>query len=62
MEQKYKIFHASASQRSKGNQVNKILDKDGRLCTTHGAIEEAFLNYFQDLFKAGENLNVEDSI
>jgi hypothetical protein len=53
-----KFFRACASQRSRSNKISKIEDKDGILCTTQEAIEEAFVNYFQEIFQAGDHLNV----
>jgi hypothetical protein len=35
------------------------LDKDGRLCVTQADIESAFVDYFQELFTAGDSLEVE---
>jgi hypothetical protein len=54
-----KYFHACANQRSKKNTICEVLDKDGRLCVNQTDIESAFVGYFQDLFTAGDSLEVE---
>jgi hypothetical protein len=47
--------------KNKSSHIEQILDQDGRLCSKHGEIEEAFVSYFRTLFTAGENLEVEAS-
>jgi hypothetical protein len=56
-----KFFHASASQKNRSHHIENILDQEGRLCSTQEEIEKAFVNYFQGLFRAGVNLEVEYS-
>lgn len=56
-----KFFHASASQKNRSHHIENILDQEGRLCSTQEEIEKAFVNYFQGLFRAGVNLEVEHS-
>jgi hypothetical protein len=56
-----KYFHASASQKHRRNVVERIIDQHGRHCSTQGSVEEAFVDYFQSLFTAGRNLDVEAS-
>jgi len=41
--------------------VECILDQDGRQCSSQLAVEDAFVRYFQTLFTAGSNLDVEES-
>jgi hypothetical protein len=57
-----KYFHAWASQHSRRNTISEIVDHHGALCSNQGTIEAAFVSYFQDLFIAGNNLNVEACI
>jgi hypothetical protein len=54
-----KFFHAYANQRKKRNQISKIIDKDGRLCSSKEDIEEAFISFFKELFTASQHLEVE---
>jgi hypothetical protein len=56
-----KYFHACASQRNRRNQIQQILNHEGRQCTTQQEIEGAFIDYFQGLFTAGTVLEVEQS-
>jgi hypothetical protein len=56
-----KFFHTSASQKHRSYHIENILDLEGKQCSTQEEIEEAFVNYFQTLFKAGVNLEVESS-
>jgi len=54
-----KFFHACANQKHSRSKIQNIDDINGRNCSTKETIEEAFVGYFSDLFKAGENLEVE---
>jgi hypothetical protein len=45
-----KYVHACASQRHRRNWVERIVDKLGRTCDTSIAVEQAFMEYYQDLF------------
>jgi hypothetical protein len=51
-----KYFHACANQRRRTNQISRILDEDGRLCTTQDDIEQAFTNYFQIFYLQSSQL------
>jgi hypothetical protein len=48
-----KFFHASASQRRQRNLIVGVQDAVGRECNTQAEIEEAFVSYYQSLFKSG---------
>jgi len=61
-DQNTKLFNASANQKSRRKLISKIVDKDSRTCTTQCEIENAFKVYFQDLFSARSNLEVEQSL
>jgi hypothetical protein len=54
-----KYFHACASQKQKRRNIQQIKDKEGHMCTNQGDIENAFIQYFQELFTAGKHLEVE---
>jgi len=54
-----KFFHAYANHKNRKKQISKVVDKDGRICSTQDEIEEAFNVYFKDLFTAGSNLEIE---
>ena len=45
-----KYFHACASQRQCRNQVDHIVDRLGQTCDTTTEMEQAFVEYYQDLF------------
>ena len=47
-----KYFHACASQRHRKNRVERIVDRLGRTCDTTTTVEQAFVDYYQDLFKS----------
>jgi hypothetical protein len=54
-----KFFHTCANQKHRSSRISSIKDKNGELCTTkEGGIEGAFVDYFNELFKSGENLKV----
>jgi len=57
-----KFFHACANQKSRRKQILRIVDKDGRTCSSQGDIEKAFSWYFKDLFFAGDSLEVDRSL
>lgn len=57
-----KFFHACANQKHSRSRIQNIFDIDGRNCSTKEAIEEAFMGYFRDLFKAGGKLEVEECV
>jgi endonuclease/exonuclease/phosphatase family metal-dependent hydrolase len=48
-----KYFHAAATQKNRRSRILEIQDISGQRCTTKEAIEEAFVSYFQELFKGG---------
>jgi hypothetical protein len=54
-----KTLHAYANQKHNRSRMKQIKDKKGRMCSSKEEIEEAFVDYFSDLFKAGESLEVE---
>jgi hypothetical protein len=41
--------------------MQQIMNQEGRQCTTQQEIEGAFIDYFQGLFTAGTDLEVEQS-
>jgi hypothetical protein len=45
-----KYFHACTNQRQRRNRVNHIVDRMGRNCETEDSMEQAFVDYFQDIF------------
>lgn len=47
-----KYFHACAKQRQEGNQIVQVLDEAGQVCNTQETIEQAFIDYYQNLFKS----------
>jgi hypothetical protein len=57
-----KYYHACANQKHKRSQIEQIIDKDGRTCSTQQEVEKAFISYFEDFFKASDNLAVDESI
>jgi hypothetical protein len=54
-----KFFHTCANQKHRSSRISSIKDKNGELCTTKEGIEGAFVDYFNELFKSGENLVVD---
>lgn len=54
-----KFFHAYTTHRQRRNQILRIKDLNGRLCTLKEDIENAFVYYFFDLFRTGGDLEVE---
>jgi hypothetical protein len=48
-----KFFHASASQRRRGNRITGVQDAVGRDCNKQEETEEAFVSYYQSLFNSG---------
>jgi hypothetical protein len=57
-----KLFHACANQRSKKKTIQQIMDMHERLCTSLVEVQGAFVNYFQDLFTAGADIDIEPCI
>jgi hypothetical protein len=43
-------FHACVKQRRRANQISTIIDEGGTVCSTPDSVEEAFLNYFRNIF------------
>jgi hypothetical protein len=41
-----KYYHACANQKHKRSQIEQIIDKDGRTCSTQQEVEKAFISYF----------------
>jgi hypothetical protein len=54
-----KKFHACVNQKHRRSRISTIKDKNGQLCTTKEEIEGAFVDYFNELFKSGANLEVD---
>ena len=54
-----KFFHDSATQRRKKNQILKIKDERGTTWETPEKIKVAFVDYFTNLFMAGDGRNME---
>jgi hypothetical protein len=54
-----KYFHACATQRRKRNTIDQIHDGGGRLCRTVESIEEAFVNFYGELFTSARPTNME---
>lgn len=44
------FFHACASQRKHVNMITQILDEGGNVCSTTEGIQEAFIQYYDNLF------------
>jgi len=57
-----RYFHACTNQKHRRSRVSTIRDKEGRLCSTKEEIKGAFVDYFNELFKGGESLNVDNFI
>jgi hypothetical protein len=57
-----KFFHAYATHRQRRNQIMRIQDFSGRLCTSKEESENAFVDYFSDLFRTRGDLEVESCI
>jgi len=57
-----KYFHMCANQRKRKNQIVEIKDKQGNHCSSQRDIEQAFIHYFQELFLAGDAVDVEPSV
>lgn len=47
-----------ANQKNRCNQILRIKDGNGVHCNTREATKGAFTQYFQELFTAGENLDI----
>jgi len=47
-----KYYHACVNQRRKSNLIKQIQDMLGVSCTEQGAIEDAFLRYYVELFQS----------
>lgn len=45
-----KFFHASVIQRCRANQIVRIENEDGVLCSTPAEITKVFTDYFQNIF------------
>jgi hypothetical protein len=56
-----KFFHARENQKNSRHRIDNILDQEGRQCSSQEEIEGTFINYFQSLFKVGDNLEVDTS-
>ncbi|CAJ2634985.1 unnamed protein product [Trifolium pratense] len=53
-----KFFHNKASQRSKVNNIQKIIDEDGVWWRGEEQVEKVFINYFEDLFSSSNPSNI----
>jgi hypothetical protein len=58
-DQNSKYFHACASQKNRIKYIEKIKDVGGRLCQSKEDIEKAFIQYYDDLFTAGNEIDLE---
>jgi adenylylsulfate kinase-like enzyme len=54
-----KYFHACASQRQRRNQISHIVAMDGSLCSGKDTIDQAFIEYYQNLFISCTGLDIE---
>jgi len=54
-----KFFHACVNQKHNQSRMKQIKDKEGRMWSSKEEIEEAFVDYFSNLFKSEESLEVE---
>jgi hypothetical protein len=52
---------ARENQKNSRHRIDNILDQEGRQCSSQEEIEGTFINYFQSLFKVGDNLEVDTS-
>jgi hypothetical protein len=57
-----RFFYACANQKHRRSRISTIRDKEGRLCSSKEEIEGAFVAYFNELFKGGANLDVDNCI
>ena len=55
-----KFFHACANQRKRRNTIEKIVDGDGRTCSTQREIEGAFISHFQTILITSSPRNIEE--
>jgi hypothetical protein len=61
-DQNSKYFHACASQKNRRKHIVEIMDMGGRLCCSKEDIENAFICYYDDLFTAGTDLELENCL
>jgi hypothetical protein len=59
-DQNTKYFHACANERHRGKKISSIKDGNGTPCHSQGAIEQAFICYFQGLFTTSEPTNIQE--
>jgi hypothetical protein len=57
-----KYFHAYANKRKRGNLMSKILNENGRVCTSNGDTANAFVQYYHNLFTTAEPRNISDCL
>jgi hypothetical protein len=58
-DQNSKYFHACASQKNRKKYIEKIKDIGGRLCQSNEDIQSAFIQYYDDLFTVGNEIDLE---
>lgn len=56
-----KYFHASVKQRRRRNQILEIEDVEGNKYTTQETVEQAFVEYFQDLFSTSSPASIDEA-
>jgi hypothetical protein len=61
-DQNSKYFHACASQKNRRKHIVEIMDMGGRICCSKEDIENAFICYYDDLFTAGTDLELENCL
>ncbi|XP_062171126.1 uncharacterized protein LOC133876913 [Alnus glutinosa] len=57
-----KFFHACASHRKCRNYIKDIVDLDGKRWSSHKGVESAFVRFFQWLYRAECNVEIEPCI
>ena len=57
-----KFFHAKAQQRKDRNSIMQIKDEAGNMYDKEPEIEEIFVNFFEDLFTTGAQVDVQNVI
>jgi hypothetical protein len=54
-----KFFHACATQRRQRNSIEHIVDRLGRHCENQNSVEQAFVDYFNDIFTSSMPYDVD---
>ncbi|XP_059428542.1 uncharacterized protein LOC132162311 [Corylus avellana] len=57
-----KYFHACANQRRRRNQIEQVDNSRGQPCTSQDSVEQAFIEFYQDLFTSAGPHSIDDCI